>query len=75
MSRLTVVVDLDMWRLNHKVLMAARDNASDLLNDHLARLGQTTTKNKLIADSYVGEIKLLNKMLDYSARNGGLTLD
>lgn len=44
----------------HNLLVDAKENSYELLNDHDAKLGRTTRKNERIAEMYEKEIKELD---------------
>ena len=72
MSNATQQVDRDVWYRMHQTLIAARDNTGELLEDHIARLGSDTKKNRFIADMFEKELREINDLLDYTTKNNGV---
>ena len=65
-------MDRDVLVRIHQALIGARDNASEMLDDHIAQSGCDTKKNKFIADMYEKEVREINDLLEYTANNGGV---
>ena len=68
----TIQIELDIWHRNHQALIDARENVTELMNEHVAARGIDTKKNAYIADMYEKELREINSLLEYSASNNGV---
>ena len=67
-----IEIELDVWQRNHQMLIAAKENSTELLNEQIEKYGLTSKKNIHIASMYEAEIRELNSLLDYSVENSGV---
>ena len=69
-----VEVCLDIWQKNHQVLIASKENARELLDEHENNKQQYVSikKHDAIGMMYEREIREINALLEYSVENAGV---
>ncbi len=67
-----IKIKTSIWHRNHKILIEARENCTELLNEHISSNGIETKKHACIAEMYEKEIREINSLLEYSSNNSGV---
>lgn len=72
-SKNTIEIDLEIWQKNHQILVAARANAVELLEEHEKKpLTMSEKKHHAIGAMYENEIRILDALLEYSGSHKGM---
>ena len=74
MAKAKISIDQEIWYENHQALVAAKENALELINLFYEKSGSEnhTKKEKCILDMYEKEARSLSDLLEYSSNNGGI---
>jgi len=65
-------VDSEIWYRIHQILIEAKENSTELMNEHINNNGIITKKDRFISDMYEKEIREINSLLDYTSDNNGV---
>lgn len=67
-----VEVSLNIWQKNHQILISAKENVLELMNElENNKKLISEKKHNAIAEMYVREVRDINTLLDYSSENNG----
>ena len=68
----SVSVDSDIFARIHQALIEAKENSTELMNNHINDNGMDTKKDRFIADMYENEVREISCLLNYMSNHEGL---